>query len=271
MTRFQVFVRVVAFHALILGLIVILPLLKGCEWFPKKEQIITVDLGSLPLPPPPDEAQEDPPEEDEPEDLISEATPVPKPTATPPPAATATPVPTMTPMPEATPVPTATPRPQPTPTPEWKATTAEEIEERIRNMQQDIDPPVAAPTMSPQQIQDMISQGLPAGGTGAGVAAGNPGAGVNLGGVDAEVHKRMFSAWEQPIHLSANAGLKAVASVNVQKNGNISSSRILRSSGNIEFDESVKRALSVVKFAKPLPPDYSGSVYNIEITFGFSQ
>ncbi|MDF3128154.1 TonB family protein [Kiritimatiellaeota bacterium B1221] len=270
MTRFQVFVRVICFHAILLGLIGVLPLLKSCEWFPEKEQIITVDLGALPLPPPPDKAPEPPPQEEEP-DLVGAATPVPQPTATPPPAATSTPLPEATPAPTSTPVPTATPRPQPTPTPKWKAATPEEIAARIRQSQQNIDPPAAVPTMSPQQIQDMISQGLPARGSGAGMVSGNPGAGVNLGGVDAEVHKRMFSAWEQPLHLSANAGLTAVASVNVQRNGNISSSRILRSSGNLEFDASVKRALSAVKFAKALPPDYSGAVYTIEITFGFSQ
>ena len=273
MTRFQVFLRVVFFHTLLLGLIVLVPLLKGCEWFPKKEQIITVDLASLPLPPPPADDPEDPvDEEEDPEDLISEATPVPQPTATPPPAPTAT-VPEATPTPEATPVPTSTPRPQPTPTPKWKAATPEEIAERIRNQQQNIDPPVAVPTMSSQQIQDMISRGLPtvSGGGGTSMGQGNPGNGVNFGGVESELQRRLYSAWVQPIHLSANAGLNAVASVKVHKNGNIGSSRILRSSGNLEFDESVKRALSVVKFAKPLPPDYNGSEYTIETTFSFSQ
>lgn len=268
MSRFQVFLRVILFHGLLLGLIVLLPLLKSCEWFPKKEQMITVDLASLP-PLPPEQTTD--PEEDEPEvteeEAISEATPepVPTPTATPLPAATATP------QPAATPVPTATPRPQPTPTPKPRQVllTPEQIRARIENQQQNTAPTVAAPTLSPAQIQAMISQGLPTGGGGMGTAVGpvNGGAGINMSGVDLELQRRLYSTWDQPVHLSSQSGLQAIATVNVQKSGNISSSRILRGSGNQEFDQSVNRALSAVKFAKALPADYTQATYTIEITF----
>ena len=259
MSRFQVFLKVLFYHALVLGMIVLLPFLKSCEWFPKKEQIITVDLASLPPPPPP---VEDPPvEEDDPqEEAISEATPEPAPT----PTATPLPAPTSTPSPTAT--------PKPTPTPKSPLQTANQIRARIQN-QQNPAPPVAVATLSPAQIQAMISQGLPTGGGGSGTAIGpvNGGAGVNMGGVSSELRNRLYTAWQQPVHLSGNAGIRAIASVKVLRSGQIGTARILRGSGNTEFDTSVEKALSAVKFAKALPDGYVGDACTFEIEFNLTQ
>ena len=259
MSRFQVFLKVLFYHALVLGMIVLLPFLKSCEWFPKKEQIITVDLASLPPPPPP---VEDPPvEEDDPqEEAISEATPEPAPT----PTATPLPAPTSTPSPTAT--------PKPTPTPKSPLQTANQIRARIQN-QQNPAPPVAVATLSPAQIQKMLSQGLPTGGGGSGTAIGpvNGGAGVNMGGVSSELRNRLYTAWQQPVHLSGNAGIRAIASVKVLRSGQIGTARILRGSGNTEFDTSVEKALSAVKFAKALPDGYVGDACTFEIEFNLTQ
>lgn len=271
MSRFQVFLKVLFYHALVLGMIVLLPFLKSCEWFPKKEQIITVDLASLPPPPPP---VEDPPvEEDDPqEEAISEATPepAPTPTATPLPAPTATPEAAATPVPTATPSPTATPKP--TPTPKSALLTPEQIREQ-RNIDQNPSSPVAVATLSPAQIQKMLSQGLPTGGGGSGTAIGpvNGGAGVNMGGVSSELRNRLYTAWQQPVHLSGNAGIRAIASVKVMRSGQIGTARILRGSGNTEFDTSVEKALSAVKFAKALPDGYVGDACTFEIEFNLTQ
>lgn len=125
--------------------------------------------------------------------------------------------------------------------------------------------------MSPEQLRALLEAGVPAGGSGGGTVTGNPGAGVNFGGVEAAVQSRLDSAWKQPIHLSAASGLYAVGEVIVQRNGNIGSSRIIRPSGNAEFDSSVQQALDAVRFAKPLPDDYSGSAYSIKTTFRLTQ
>ena len=272
MSRFQVFLRVLFCHVLVLGMIIMIPLMKGCDFFPEKEQIITVDLASLPLPPPPEEDPPDEPEAEEPdENRIPEATPKPAPSPTPPPQPTATPAPEAIAIPTSTPAPTATPKPQPTPTPTSALLTPEQIRARIAD-QQTPPPPPAAPTLTPQQIRELISQGLPpAGGTGTAVGPIPPGAGVNFGGVSGELQRRLYSAWDQPMHLSATSGIHAIASVVVLKNGTIRSGRILRSSGNAEFDASVQRALSSVKFAKELPESYRGSDYTFEIEFNLAQ
>ncbi|WFB34585.1 energy transducer TonB [Kiritimatiellota bacterium B12222] len=274
MTRFQAFFKVITWHVVVLGLLFLFPLIKGCEWFEKKEQIITVDLASIPLPPPP-EVEEPEPEDPREEEAYAEATPVPVPTATPQPTptpqATATPQAEATPVPTSTPQPASTPKPQPTPTPKSKLLTPEQIRARIMQ-QQNQTPVVAVPTLSPQQIEAMMGSGLPTvgGAGGASVGAGN-GATVNFGGVSSELYNRLFSAWQQPTQLSSNSGLYAIASVEVLRSGNIGNSRIIRRSGNSEFDQSVLKALSVVKFAKPLPDSYDGSSRTFEIEFKFPQ
>lgn len=258
MSRFGVFLKVALFHGIILGVILLIPLLKSCELFPEKEQIITVDLGALPPPPP---QKEDPPPKEDPveKEVISEATPVPTPKALP--------TPTATPAPEPTRVPTATPRPQPTPTPKpvWRARTPEEVRARI--MQNQPAPPAPVPTMSPQQISNLLSQGLPTGGGGAATGPASQGA-VNFGGVSSELYKRLYSAWDQPTHIAS--GLKVLASVQVMKSGHIGRTSILKSSGNADLDASVKRALSSVRFAKPLPESYGGDNRTFEIEFTLS-
>jgi len=241
-----------------------LPFMKSCEFFPEKEQIITVDLASLPPPPPKEE--DDPVEEDEPEEqAISEATPVP----TPPPV----PTPTATPQPEATVVPTSTPQaqPSPTPTPKRKLLTPEEIRARIEQ-NNPAPPPVATrPAISQEELERLMGVGLPStGGSGTSIGPVNAG-NVSFGGVSSELYKRLFSAWDQPMHLSGRSGLEVTVSVVVLKNGNIGSSRITRSSGNAELDASVQKALSAVRFAKPLPDSYSGVSRAFQYIFELSQ
>lgn len=192
------------------------------------------------------------------------------PEATPPPAPTPTPPPEPEPAPTATPVPapTATPRPAPTPTPRPPLLTPEQIRARIQNQQPSPPEPPPPNNLTPEQIRALISQGLPAGG-GGGASGGSTGGSnrVSMEGVEAELYKRLYRAWDQPRHLGALSGRKVVASVDVQKDGKLRNSRIIRRSGNAEFDESVQKALSTVTFAKPLPSTYSGSQHTVEIEF----
>ncbi|MEX2606394.1 MAG: TonB family protein [Kiritimatiellia bacterium] len=269
MSKTHTLLKVLLLHGLLVGVLLLVPTLKGCRLFPKEEEIITIDLSGMDLPAPEPEVEEIlEPEPDEEENVIPEATPVPVPTPTPPPEAapTATPLPSPTATPA--PAPTATPRPAPTPTPRPALLTPEQIRDRIQNQQPTPPRPDPPPAMSPEQIRALIAQGLPTGGSGGGTGGGTAGPNaVSKAGVEAELSKRLYSAWDQPRHLGAMSGRKVVASVDVQRDGTLRNSRIIRRSGNAEYDQSVQNALSLVTFAKPLPSSYSGSHHTVEIEF----
>jgi TonB family protein len=126
--------------------------------------------------------------------------------------------------------------------------------------------------MTQEQIREMIAQGLPTGGGGGSSGGAMSGGGTaSIAGVQAELSRRLDSAWIQPRHLSGNSGLKVIASVDVQRDGHIRGSRILTRSGNAELDRSVQDALSVVKFAMPLPSSYSGAHHTFEIEFSLTR
>lgn len=266
MSKTSTLLKVLLLHGLLLAILVLIPTLKSCKLFPKEEEVITIDLSGMDPPPPEPEVEEvteAEPEEEE-EMVIPEATPVPVPTPTPPPrpAATATPVP----------APTATPRPAPTPTPRPPLLTPDQIRQRIENQQpappQPVPPPAPPPALTPDEIRRLIGQGLPSGGGGGGTGGGTAGnSAVSMASVEAELYKRLHSAWDQPRHLGAMSGRKVVASVDVQRDGTLRNSRIINRSGNAEFDQSVQNALSSVPFAKPLPSSYSGTTHTVEIEF----
>lgn len=263
MRKSGVFLRVLLVHALILGGAALSPLMKGCTLFEKEEQVITVDLGGLP-PPPPDTGEETEPEEDEAveENVMPEETPEPErvPTAVP----TATP----TPAPQATsaPAPAATPRPHPTPTPSWRAKTPGEIRQAIRDRNRN--QPEPAPALSAEQIRKMIAAGLPMRGGPGGPAAGSgEGGGVSFDGVGRELYARLYSAWRQPMNVSAASGLNVLAVVEVRKSGAIASARVKSGSGHAEMDASVRSALSAVTRVGPLPAEFRGTSRSFEIEF----
>lgn len=258
MSKSHTFLKVLFLHGLVLAIGMLIPMLRGCKLFPKEEEVITIDLSGMEFPAPePEVAEVAEPEPEEEEAIVI-------PEATPPPAPTPTPLPEP-PPPE--PAPTATPRPAPTPTPRPPLLTPEQIRARIENQPPTPprqDPP---PTMSPQEIRDMIARDLPSGGGGGSTGGAATGGTSSLAGVQAELSRRLDSAWDQPRHLGGISGLKVIASVDVQRDGNIRNTRILSRSGNAEYDRSVQDALSSVRFAKPLPSSYSGSQHSFEVEF----
>jgi len=260
MTRTEVFVRVMFVHALVVGVLVLFPLLRGCDWFERDEKIISVDLGALPPLPP------DPPEASDPEDEVSdeEEDALPLATARPTPRPTAEPASTPTPAPR----PTATPRPAPTPTPSWRAKTPEEIRREIQQRNNPAPPP-AAPTLSPEQIRDMIADGLPSNTGGAAGSAGGAsgGAEVSFDEVTRDLYAKLYSAWRQPVGLSSASAGTVTVSVVVRKNGDLVSSRIVEPSGNAEMNASVQRALDSVTSVRPLPAEYTGATRTFQIDY----
>jgi TonB family protein len=257
-----VFWRVLGIHLLLLVALTVLPMIGSCTWFRKEEVVMTVDLGSLPPAPPPEDSS-DPEEDPDDEEAIAEATPKP----TPAPTATPTPVPeaepTPAPEPTATPRPTSTPRPTATPTPKSLLLTPEQIRERIRN--QPPNPPPPGPTLDPNRIRDRLGQGLNSGG-GAQTGRGS-GSGVAIGSVKSELDARLDQAWTQPSGLGAGSMLYVDVSVRVERDGRISFTRILKASGHPGLDASVKSALNRVTRVRPFPEGYSGDGETFEYRF----
>jgi TonB family protein len=81
------------------------------------------------------------------------------------------------------------------------------------------------------------------------------------------VHEMMYRVWNQPMSLSANAGMSAEVLIRVQRDGTIVSREMVRSSGNTLMDESVMKAVQSVTKLKALPTQFSGSTKDIRILF----
>ncbi len=254
MSRLTVGIRVALAHLLLVGLLLAGGQMRGCEWFKPDEVIVTVDLAGM-FEAPPEAPPEPEPEEETPEEEDAVALPEPVPTARP--------TPTPTPPPE----PTPTPRPAPTPPPRPAPLTPEQIRERIQREQGQIPPrPAPQPALTAEQLQRQMGQGLSSGGTAGGAPAGAAG-GPSFGTVENALRQRLYAAWNQPAGLSAASGFFVQAEVDVNRDGSIHASRILRASGHGEMDQSVRAALNAVTFAAPLPPDFRGQRHSFRIRF----
>ena len=82
------------------------------------------------------------------------------------------------------------------------------------------------------------------------------------------LHDRFFSEWDQPTtSVPAGAKLATVVSLRIEKDGRVSSFKIVRSSGNILIDESVSAAAARVSQVDPLPPGLTAVPYEVRINF----
>ena len=119
---------------------------------------------------------------------------------------------------------------------------------------------------SPSGVRGHASVGK---GFGNGLGGGGGGGGPDspVAWYYAMVKQIMYEAWQQPSNL-ANAGRPvAFVTIRVKRDGTITDWQMTRPSGNALMDESVKRAVQLVKRLKPLPPQFIGPSQDIEITF----
>ncbi len=261
MNRMEIFWRVLLIHVAFVICLVVFPMIRSCNWFQKEQVIMTIDLSAMEFPSPPEDVEQEPEEDLENDNVIPTETPVPTPQPTAVPTATPTPRPEATatpqPAPTATPRPTATPQPRPTPTPSWVPRTPQQIrEEMLREQRQTADP---RPTMTAEQLRQMMGQGfeLNPTGNGSGSHSGG-GGGVSVATVKQDLKSRLHDAWNQPRTGDA-LGLQVEVSVRVDRDGRISSSRILKASGHPGMDQSVQQALNRVQRVRSYPPEYRGS------------
>lgn len=81
-----------------------------------------------------------------------------------------------------------------------------------------------------------------------------------------QIRDAISSNWLPPLN-TLDAGLEAVYQITVEPDGSISDSKLLLSSGNAEYDLSVKRAVLRSSPLPPLPPVFEGQAQNPALVF----
>jgi TonB family protein len=105
-------------------------------------------------------------------------------------------------------------------------------------------------------------------GSGAG-RAGGAGSESQFGWYGSMLHDRFYSEWVQPTTV-ATAGAKnsVMVKLRIEKDGRVSSFEIVRPSGNLDLDESVKALANRVSRVEPLPDGLGkGDHYDVKINF----
>lgn len=219
-----------AVHFAVVLFLVIAPLLARLIRPPKPPEMITfIDLQAMPPAPPPPEPRPEPvPPEPEPE--IEE----PKPS----------------PIPEKPP---DKPKPEP---PKIKVNT----NRIVRKVDAPPKPSPQQPKLTQEQIRKLLEANIKFS------PSGTPSANFSdLSLYYATVRDAMYGAWQQPS--AAARGMRAEASIRVQRNGAVTQRRISRSSGSKLMDDSVLAALNAVARLRPLPADVRDDHLDITIDF----
>ena len=227
-------------------------------------------------------------------EMVPESTPEPTPQATPEPTPEATPeptpeltrepiedtiplnTPTPTPTPKATPKTTPKPSPKPTPkatpkstpkatpkaTPKEgpKATPKAKAEDQGESEEKD---------SSASKSQKSEGTGSAKKGSGSAAKSGGVGEASNFGWYHELIHDRFYSQWDQPTSIfDHDKSFICTVQIRIEKGGEISNVKILKSSGNVVMDESVLAAGRRVMQIDPLPSGLgSGGSYTVNINF----
>ena len=109
-------------------------------------------------------------------------------------------------------------------------------------------------------------------GTTAGAAGGHAGGSVNesqFGWYGSMLHDRFYSEWAQPTSVADTGGKNSVlVKLRIEKDGQVSSFEIVRSSGNPDLDDSVRALANRVNHVEPLPDGLGkGDHYDVKINF----
>lgn len=83
------------------------------------------------------------------------------------------------------------------------------------------------------------------------------------------LYKRLHDAWEQPKSVvAAGSKMSAGVKLRIEKDGRVSRFELVRPSGNVVLDESVRALAARVTQVDPLPPGVgNGQFYDVTINF----
>ncbi|MFL6584338.1 MAG: TonB family protein [Chthoniobacterales bacterium] len=186
-------------------------------------------------------------------------------------------------LPTATPTPTAPPRPvvKLSPVPPAKPTQTPRITPKPpskKAVAKATPKPQPKPTARPAPDDD-DSAAEAARAALAKIAGGQSGASGTAGGGGSTrsetqwygrmLHDRFHSAWEQPTTVVASgAKMSALVRVRIEKNGHVSRFDVVKPSGNVIVDESVRAVANSVTQVDPLPNGVGGADhYDVTINF----
>ncbi len=208
-------------------------------------------------PPPPEPEVKEPEPTAAPSDLVL---PSPTPTATPELTPTATPRAKPSPTPKPKPTPQKKKKSSPTPKPEKKAKT-KKVSKKADSPKKEATPKKSAAKEKPKSEK--------AGAAGSGGRASGPGGAAQAGWYGNMLHDRFFSAWDQPTSVVASgARMSALVRIRILADGRVSSFEIVRSSGNIVVDDSVRAVAKRVTQVDPLPAALGqAGHYDVQINF----
>jgi TonB family protein len=174
------------------------------------------------------------------------------------------------------------PPPARTPSPPASATAteAQQVIAKLRD-QQARDEKAQAQAQQAQQrtaeqrvaaLRERFSTGA-GGGVGAGAGAGGGAGGltdmqrIRLQSYQERIRLQIIDAWILPMPQEEARKLQATALLTVSREGEVAQLRLLQSSGNQLFDDSLLRAIKHASPLPPLPEDYQGAFLEVEMRF----
>lgn len=218
--------------------------------------------------PTPDEQPTVPPAEETPAPTVAApsdiplATPTPQPTSSP----ISKPKPTATPTPQAKE--SAKPKPKPTPkaTPKEKRSTKKATATPKPKKSAEKKEPQKARV--PKKVVDKKGTAT-AETSGAGNRGSGAGSAAQASWYGDMLHDRFFRAWVQPTSVvSTGARMSALVRIRIEADGRVSAFEIVRSSGNVVVDQSVKEIAQRATRVDPLPAGVGQSGhYDVKINF----
>ncbi len=262
--------RVSIVHGIILLVLILPALFRGCTHKPKND-ITFIDLAGGPAPAPAPEPESETAPEPAPE---IKAKPEPKPE--PKPEKKLTPKPVVTNKPpeivktNAPPKKAEIKKPAVTNAPPKAKTEAERLAEVRKGGK-----PVAAskanaskappgPRVDVSGLQSTLNSMATGSGTGRGGSSSGSGSGSGgmfspFAGYYDDIKQQMYAVWQQP---NVQRGTTATATIRVERNGTVSLKSITLRSGNSQFDQSVQSALNATTQLPPPPtdPDFNRTI-----------
>ncbi|MGH7984576.1 MAG: TonB C-terminal domain-containing protein [Candidatus Udaeobacter sp.] len=179
----------------------------------------------------------------------------PKPTATPTPKSKTTPKVISKPTPKKTLVAKASPRPSP----KTKTSAVKSSEKSDKNKKN---------ALAKNELQSQTGSGKIAS-TGKGASASGGGGASEFGWYGNMLHDRFYSAWIQPTtHVPTGAKISTLVKVRIEKDGRVSKFEIIKPSGNVVVNESVRVVAKQVTQVDPPPAGLgNGDHYDVKINF----
>ena len=218
----------------------------------------------------PDEAEKEEPLLTAAKSEIELPTPTPEPTSTPKPTATPRPEPKPTPKPtpKATPKKALLAKASPKPSPKAKPSRTKSAEKTKKADTKAVGKKIAKTAPAKDASSSQSSSGK-TGSASKGSHAGGESNASEFGWYGNMLHDRFYSAWIQPTtNVPTGTKFSALVKVRIEKDGRVSSFEIIKPSGNVVVNESVRVVAKQVTQVDPPPTGLSkGDHYDVKINF----